>query len=82
MRREIRDYYRNPNVWVTAEDIRLFCLPLYLRLEQLAQSQRLWLRTVKIVAEAKRKENSEALRGMPDISTFFVQRRPRSDPDD
>lgn len=70
--RSIKDYYRNPHLRVTAEDIDLFCLPLQMRLEQSAQMQRLWLKTVEIAHSARRTEEREALHGAPDISTFFV----------
>lgn len=66
---QICRYYRNPHLYVTNEDIGLFCLPLRDRLAQSHQSQDLWpwAVVVAVVEAARKQEEGDALVGISDI---------------
>lgn len=58
LKKRIRENYQNSHLWVAAEDMDLFRLPLELRLGQWEQSQLLWIQTVEVASSAKKREES------------------------
>lgn len=73
MESRIKEYYRNPYLYVTDDDIQLFRVSLRDRLQQSRQTQELWLRSVAVAESARRRKEGDAIVGIPDIASFFTR---------